>query len=124
MGASQRRKGHAFEREVCAMLRGIHPSVTAKRTLTETREGNQGDVETNLPLSVQCKVGASPPVYAALAQAVEAAGDSGKLPVAFLRRNSAKNRDRVDFVVLRTEDFLNYVGLYHALRNTSNPTGR
>lgn len=88
------------------MLRRIHADVTAKRTLTETREGNQGDIETNLPLSIQCKVGAAPPVYEALSQAIEAAGSQGKIPVAFLRRNSGKDRNKVDFVVLRTDDFL------------------
>lgn len=104
VGALSRRKGHAFENEVCGWLRAL-PGVTAKRVLVEVREGNSGDIETSLPLSIQCKVGAMPPIYKAIQQAREAA-KPGQTPVAFIRRNAARGREVENLVVLDADRYL------------------
>lgn len=103
MSKLSRTKGHNFEREIAERLRQI-PGVTAKRCLIETQQGNQGDIITNLSLSIQCKVGAVPPIYPAIDQAVEAARP-GQIPVAVIRRNARAGK-KYDLVVLRLEDFL------------------
>ena len=43
MGRMQRRKGHNWERE-CARLLSTAQGVSYQRVLTETRDGNSGDV--------------------------------------------------------------------------------
>lgn len=117
MGKLSRNKGAAFEREVANLLETI-PGVRAKRCLVETREGNVGDIETNLPYVIQCKVGAVPPIYPAVDQAVAAAGSTGKTPVAIIRRNQTARTQRYDLAVLRIEDFLRLV----AIERTRDPS--
>lgn len=105
MGARSRTKGHAWERE-CARRLEASTGLPYRRTLTEVREGLQGDVDApGSPWSLQCKVGARPPVWEALDQAVEASkGD--RVPVAILKRNGAGRRPAEEVVVLRFTDFL------------------
>jgi hypothetical protein len=50
-GASSRKKGHSFEREVAGDLRSIDPG--AKRNLEYQKGGS--DIDTSLPYSIQCK---------------------------------------------------------------------
>lgn len=110
MGALSRRKGANFEREVSVALRQLAPSVRAERCLVETREGNSGDILTNLPLAIQCKVGANPPIYAAIDQAIEVAR-SEQIPIAVIRRNASARNRKYDLVVLPTEEFLHILRL-------------
>lgn len=112
MGKLSRAKGASFERETANRLEMIDPSVKARRCLIETQQGNQGDIVTTLPLAIQCKVGAVPPIYDAIDQAVEAArGRADILPVAIIRRNATGTRARHDLTVLRTDDFLRLLRL-------------
>lgn len=103
-GSRSRRKGHAWERAVAAMIEEA-TGVECRRELREVREGNCGDVETDLPVAVQCKVGARPNLWSALAEAVEAAG-VGDLPIAVLRRNGAGSRPPVDVAAVPLPAFL------------------
>lgn len=99
------RKGKAWERE-CARLLEEATGLRFRRVLTETREGNEGDVDApGSPVVVQCKVGARPNPYRALQEAVEAAADTDRLPVALVRKNGAGGRPPEDLAVLRIEDF-------------------
>jgi hypothetical protein len=107
VGATSRRKGHAFERE-CANALTLATGVTHQRTLTETRDGNQGDLTSALPLAYQCKVGACPPIYDAITEAIAVAG-SVRVPVALIRRNAKPGRPKVDLVVMRMEDWCEWL---------------
>ncbi len=104
MGARSRRKGHDWERTVAAMLEEA-TGVRCVRCLTEVRDGLVGDITTDLPLSVQCKVGQAPNLWRALSEAVEAAAD-GEYPVAVMRRNASGARGRVDVAAMPLEAFL------------------
>lgn len=57
MGRAQRIKGHSWEREVAIRIREIDPK--AKRLL-EYQEGMGIDIDTSLPISIQCKAMARP----------------------------------------------------------------
>lgn len=107
-GATSRRKGVRFELEVCERLRRAGARC-AERTLHEPRDGNVGDVETDLPLVVQCKVGARPNPWAALEEAQEAArarnGHGKRHAVAIVKRNRGNGRDAVEMAVLPLADF-------------------
>ena len=89
MSKLSRTKGHAWENLCCHAL--AQAGIRAKRNLTETREGNSGDLEvSNAPLEVQCKTGANPSVWRAVAEAVEVAEASGRFPVALIHRDARK----------------------------------
>lgn len=103
MGASSRRKGHAWELEVCRRLRGAGAKL-AERTLTETRDGNVGDIDTDLPIVVQCKVGAAPNPWAALEEAEEAAEGRGRFAIAVVKRLRGNGRPGVELAVLPLAD--------------------
>ncbi len=112
MGASQRRKGHAFEREVAIAFRqalGL-TAQQVKRGLSQPRGGTGEEPDVVLPDSlrwwVECKVGARPNLLAALEQAWRgiAAAESVTKPLVVAKK------DRHDpVVVLELEDFLNLV---------------
>lgn len=54
MSASQRRKGHNYEREIARRLQSLFPD--AKRNVTETQTGGQGvDIVGTGALAIQCK---------------------------------------------------------------------
>lgn len=57
MGRAERLKGHSWEREVAIRIREIDPR--AKRLL-EYQEGMGIDIDTTLPISIQCKAMAKP----------------------------------------------------------------
>lgn len=109
MGKLSRTKGHAWEREVCEMIREATKR-EAKRTLNETRDGNCGDIQADLPLAIQCKVGARPDIYGAVREASEVAGGKKDYAVAVIRRNGAGRRAPDDLAVLPLADFLEIVG--------------
>lgn len=104
MSKLSRTKGHNFEREMAQAINAAIPGAQAKRCLIETQQGNQGDLVSTLALAVQCKVGAVPPIYPAIDQAI-AAARPGELPVALIRRN-ARGGKKYDLAVLRIADFL------------------
>lgn len=120
MGASQRVKGHAFERETAAAFRvalGLDSSVV-KRGLSQPRGGTAEEPDVVLPDSlpwwVECKVGARPNLLAAMVQArtgVKAA-KSPKRPMVVAKKDRTP-----PVVVLELDDFLGVVAELHRLRD-------
>ena len=72
MGASQRRKGAAFERRVVFDLK--EAGFEAKRNLDQYQQSDGRDITLDAPLCIQCKVGANPRWKAALREAEASAG--------------------------------------------------
>lgn len=91
MGSRSLRKGKAWEREVARMLSEAS-GVECKRELTETREGNVGDIESPLPIAFQCKVGARPNIWTAVKEAEAAAAGTGRFAWAVTKRNGSGSR--------------------------------
>lgn len=116
-GKRSRNKGAAFEREVAKMFREI--GIPAERCLTETRDGNVGDLIGSAPFTVQCKVGARPPVWQALKEAIEAAPDH-RTPVAILRRNGCGGRPAEDVAVLPLERFFAMVAVIQSFNDVAD----
>lgn len=85
MGAMQRRKGAAAEREVCKMLRD-ELGIDAKRNLSQTREGGH-DLLNVLGYAVEVKHHARVNVKAAWQQACEQAKRVGLVPALFYKEN-------------------------------------
>ncbi len=104
MGKLQRNKGAAWERTVANRLTAA-TGVTCRRQLIETQQGNCGDIATELPISVQCKVGVTPPVWSALQEAV-AVAKPGHLPVAILKKNGDRGTPPMEVAVIRLEDLI------------------
>ena len=108
MSARSRRKGARFERQIAKRLREI--GISAERNITETRTGNAGDIDlpSHVPLVLQCKVGARPPIYRAIAEA-EAVAESTDYPVAIVKRDGAGGRKADELAVMRLDDWLEFV---------------
>lgn len=106
MGAMSRRKGAAFERGVARMLSDAI-GAPCMRNLEEVRSGNSGDIllPSHVPYSVQCKVGAAPPVWRAIVEA-RAAAKPGQVPLAIVRRNGAGSRPAEDLALLPVDAFV------------------
>lgn len=112
MGALSRRKGAVWERTCARRLTEVLGQPVA-RGANQSREGsNEPDVD--LPgWWPECKVGARPNLFGAMAQAVEATttNGQGRTPVVLARRNGAPARKgspaipSEDVAVLRLEDF-------------------
>ena len=90
MSKYQRDKGAAWERQVARDLTKA-TGMKHHRCLTETQQGNVGDIATPLPFVFQCKVGARPPIYQAMREA-EAAAGATHYPVAVIKRD---NREKL-----------------------------
>lgn len=114
MGASQRRKGHNWEREVARRFREAlgFDAKEVKRGLSQPRGGTGEEPDVILPCSlpwwVECKVGARVNPVAALAQARAgiAAAESVKLPLAVCKPDR-----QPPLVALELDDFLRLVQL-------------
>lgn len=104
MGRASRDKGKRGEREVAKRLRPLFPG--ARRGI-QSRGGGAEAADVVVPhLHVEVKLGASPNIRAALAQAI-ADSKPGLWPVAYTRR------DREDWIVtMRAEDFEELLGLW------------
>jgi Holliday junction resolvase len=109
MGASERRKGHNFERQVAVAFRdalGLS-SDEVKRGLGQPRGGTAEEPDVVLPpefpMWLECKVGKRPNLLAAMEQARKAIAKSGanKAPVAVCKRDREK-----PVVVLELDVFL------------------
>lgn len=119
MGASQRRKGHNFERDVVHFFRS-HLGLSAtevKRGLSQPRGGTGEEPDVILPDSlrwwVECKVGARPNLLAALDQARDGIKKAGsyKMPMVVAKRDREE-----PVVLLELEDFLKVVSEVRDLR--------
>ena len=111
MGARSLRKGHAWEREVAAMFTAA--GIAAERNLSESRTANAGGpgdllLPSDVPLAVQCRVGAEPSPWRALRDAQEAAQATGPgvVPVGLLRRNRRGSRGPEGVAVLPLRDLV------------------
>ena len=110
MSARSRRKGAAWERTVAKKLRDI--GIPAERNLEEVRTGNTGDIKLDhdIPLVIQCKTGARPPIYQGLDQAIEAARESAKIPVAVIHRDGTNSAEPAqELAVIRLDHFIEIV---------------
>ena len=106
MGAMQRRKGAAFERFVSNTLKTVFPA--SKRGLGQTRAaGEVPDVDAP-GYWPECKHQQRTNPRAALAQAIEASGASGRVPFAVCKDNG-----EAPFVTLRLTDFVELLYGYH-----------
>lgn len=100
-----RSKGVAWERHVAKLFTEQLGS-PYERVLTETRDGNSGDV-LGIQYIVQCKVGAAPNPLGALQEAVGAADQIERVPIAVVRKHVKQgNRKPIDAVVMRLEEWL------------------
>ena len=101
-GASNRRKGIAWERELVWRFREVMPGAEVKRGL-QSRSGEEvADVDCPV-FWIEAKRGRKPNVRAALKQA-EACAPKGRIPVAVIRDDQS-----AAFVALPLEDFLELV---------------
>ena len=103
-------KGAAFEREVAAAIAHVTGRHVIRNTL-ERVTGNNGDLIVDLPITVQCKVGLTPPVWEAIAESIEVGARQNKHPVAILRRNAKVGRPKQDVAVMPLDVFLELLGL-------------
>lgn len=104
MSKLSRTKGHNFEREVARRF-SVAGRTPVERELTEVRDGNVGDLKSDLPCVFQCKVGAAPSPWRAVQEADAASKGTGRYAIAVLRRNQAKGRPKQDIVAMPLEDF-------------------
>jgi len=102
MSASQRRKGHDFERLVASLIReaGFDARTTRQAAPMEDARGRD-IICPGLPFAIQCKAGRTVRPALALREATEAAA-AGELPVAILHDARAGER----LVVMRLTDWL------------------
>ncbi len=104
-GSKSRNKGAAWERE-CAKLLTQMTGVECKRRLEQYRSGG-ADIDTTLPISVECKTGyqiGSNTIRAALQQAREGA-ENLELPFVWVKQN-VKGKSPERYVVMDEETFL------------------
>lgn len=121
MGKRSRTKGHDWEREVANRLTQA-TGVECKRCLVETREGNSGDIQTQLPLAVQCKVGQRPNPIAAYEEALEAA-EIAEEAVAVIKRNQGPGGKKREVAVISFEYFLRLLEMEHGKHQADDPEG-
>jgi hypothetical protein len=100
-GATSRRKGASFERELVHLFRATMPGAEVRRGL-QCRGEEVADVECPV-FWVEAKRGKKPNVRAALRQAMDAA-PKGRIPIAVIRDDRAKA-----IVTLLLDDFLDLV---------------
>lgn len=120
MGASQRRKGANFERELAARWRARWPTLGTKRGIGQMRSAAEVPDVDGLPgFWVEAKCGAMPNPRAALAQAQAACGERPLWCVAVV-----KDDRRPPFVALTLEDFEDILGELYGLKGlTAAPHG-
>jgi hypothetical protein len=106
-GKRSRNKGAAWERRVASYLRE-HTGAFAERNLTETRDGNVGDITTDLALVGQCKTGARPPIYDAVRQALDVSAGTRKWAVAFVHRDGSRHEPAVELAVMPLDEWLKW----------------
>jgi hypothetical protein len=106
-GASSRRKGHNWEREIANRFREAMPGERIKRGWQARDGADAPDVVVPF-FHVECKVGACPNAEAALVQAEAACTDPTLWPVAIVKRDR-----REPYVALRLDDFLELVSAWH-----------
>jgi hypothetical protein len=113
VSALSRRKGAAFERHVAGLLRELYPG--ARRGLGQARAGHEVADIAETPYRIECKHGARPDLFGALAQAERDAGRAGDArPVLVVARKNGGQ----DVALLRLADLLR---LLRAAESTTRP---
>jgi hypothetical protein len=100
------KRGAPGERKVANFVDGIE-GISAKRNLNETREGNRGDVLSNIPFVIEAKNKDQPSVWKAVEEADEASEElpDSKGGIAFVRRKNGRGRKADKRVAMTWETF-------------------
>lgn len=106
-GNKSRRKGHNFERSVCRRLQAA--GYDAKRNLSETRDGNTGDVIIDAPLAFQLKCYAKQAPWRQAYREAKQAASITDYPVAVTKENNTQAMAHLSLV-----DFIELLGLLRA----------
>ena len=115
MGKLSRTKGHSFEREVAIMLKGMDPE--AKRHLEyQVEECGGRDIDTKLPLCIQCKSTAQVAIALKGLKQAEESAKEGEWPVCFANITPRKG----NIAVMYLEDFLE---IFQLLMNETGGKG-
>tara|TARA_R100001244_G_scaffold2951_3_gene4254 strand:- start:1891 stop:2286 length:396 start_codon:yes stop_codon:yes gene_type:complete len=101
-GAKSRRKGAVWEREVSSILTTL-TGVGCARRLRQYQIGGS-DIETELPIAVECKTGYRINASKALQQ-VQDAAEMGELPFVWVKQNK-KGGSPSRYVIVHEDDFL------------------
>lgn len=110
MGRLSRNKGKVWEREVAQRFREVMPGVTIRRGL-QSRGGTREVPDVEMPyFLVECKHGILTNPRGALAQAEDAVGASGLVPIAVTKDNRQE-----PIVTMRFDAFLKMVGEWWGL---------
>jgi hypothetical protein len=111
-GASARRRGHAWEREVAAELRKLDHRASTTRACAPDMDAAGLDIVTSLPFAIQCKAGTSIGIIPAFLEACRASTEifkrtvgPPKMPVAALQHFGSGER----LVVMRFSDWLRLI---------------
>jgi len=99
MGAMQRNKGAAYEREIANALNKKLGREAFKRNLVQSREGGY-DLSNDMGLAPECKRVERPQYGSWIKQAVEQGEQSGRVPVLITRQNRMPSK----YMVILTED--------------------
>jgi len=91
MSKASRNKGATYEREVANSLNDQLGEGLFKRNLVQTREGGY-DLQTDLPLAIECKRVEKPAFNKWIAQAIKQAEESGRVSVLAWRQNLQPTR--------------------------------
>jgi len=103
------KKGGAYEREVAEYFRQIGCD-GAERNLEQTRKGG-ADVNTRLPIAIECKHRKRHDVWATMRQVDEAAMD-GEQVVGFLKKKNGRGRPSEEIVCFRKEFAMELIKLW------------
>ena len=101
-GRKSRNKGAAWEREVAKVLTNV-TGTACRRQLRQYQIGGS-DIETKLPIAVECKTGYRISVAAAIEQA-EGNAEFEEIPFVWVKQNR-KGKGPLRYIVISEEHFL------------------
>lgn len=101
-GRKSRNKGAAWEREVAKVLTNV-TGTACRRQLRQYQIGGS-DIETKLPIAVECKTGYRISVAAAIEQA-EKNAEFEEIPFVWVKQNR-KGKGPLRYIVISEEHFL------------------
>jgi len=102
MGKKSRDKGAAWEREVARLL--THATGTECRRQLRQYQVGGSDIDTSLPLAIECKTGYRISVTNALEQA-EGNAEFGEIPFVWVKQNR-KGKSPMRYIVIDEHHFL------------------
>jgi len=110
-GRNARRKGADWEREVARDMSDA-TGTECRRCLIEVQQGNKGDIASDAPYAIQCKVGQRPNPWKAYREAADAATGED-LAVAILKKNGNRGEKVERIAVMDLDDFYRIVRHLH-----------